>query len=103
MVVVVARLVGSAVIAEISMITAIAVTAVTFDIVARQCAAVHGRYERAARTARAAAVSRRRRRTMTNLAMVAAQPKRLVGNNCKQPEEGIIRIIQIIKMMKIIT
>ena len=59
-------------IAEISVITLIAVTAVTVDIVAP---AGRGRHERAARTARAAAVSVRRRRTMTNQAIVAAQTK----------------------------
>ena len=62
--------VGSAGIAEISesVITAIAVTAVTVDIFAR---AGGGRHERAARTKRAAAVSVRPRRNMTNQAMVA--------------------------------
>ena len=40
-----------------------------------RCAAGRGLYERAARTARAAAVSVRRRRTITNQALVAAQAK----------------------------
>ena len=40
-----------------------------------RCAAGRGRHERAACTARAAAVSVRRRRTMTNQAMVAAHAK----------------------------
>ena len=41
-----------------------------------RCAEERSRHERAARTARAAAMSVRRRRTMMNLAIVAAQVKK---------------------------
>ena len=89
----------SALISEISVITAIAVTAVTVDIVAL---AGRCRHERAARTARAAAVLVCRRRGMTNHAMVAAQAKE-AGWKLLQTASWksiIIRIIQIIKMTK---
>ena len=80
------------------MITAIALTAVTVDIVAQvgrdwqwQCLVY------ASDPARAAQVS--------NQAMVAAQAKEarqeFDGNNCKQPEEEIIRKIQMVKLMTI--
>ena len=87
--------------AEITVITVIDETAVTVDVVAP---AERGRHERAARTARVAAVSVRRRRTMTNHAMVGIGCCSCEGGSsgCKQPEEGIIRIINLNEMMKMI-
>ena len=90
---------GSVVIAEISVITAIALTAVIVDIVAP---AGRGWYERAAR----------RRNACGRCLFVDDEPgrirpwlllrrRRLVGNYCKQQEKEIVRIIQIIQMMKI--
>ena len=82
------------------MTTAIAVTAVTVDI---DAPAGRGRHERVARSvgsSTTAAVSVRRRRTMTNQAMFAAQAKEspweVDGVYCKQPDKGIVGTIQII-------
>ena len=77
------------------MITAIAVTV---DIVARRGAA--GMSERPAQRVQQRCLFVDR--TMTNQAMVATYAKVLVGNFCKQPEEGTIRIVNINEMMKMV-
>ena len=91
--------VGSAVIAKICGITAIAVTAVTVDIVAP---AGRGRHERASRTVRAAVVSVRRRTTMTIQATVAAQAKEARWELLQTARGRNNQKIQIIIMMKIL-